>query len=212
VRSALAARVVVTAVTILVAGGCTSPGRPSSAPEPLFADTSGPIRPHLPQVEDRSSATESRRSRGSNSQVPESQTLAAIGLTRDDTIFTASARTVDFNGQALIPRFTFVRASHLYDGNDRVRDPERTELTVAITSVRTVFGLNENATLAVYVPHVSKELERTVLSDNYTCAWTTRSLVHRIGCLTAGLRRTAPSAGRCLPRHRALIGGHPEIN
>ena len=39
-----------------------------------------------------------------------------IGLKYDDTIFTTSARTRDFSGQALIPRLTYFESSKVYDG------------------------------------------------------------------------------------------------
>ncbi len=82
-----------------------------------------------------------------------------IGLSTDDTIFTASARTVDFNGQALISRFTYFEASNVYDGNDREGDPLDRKLRVYVTNVRGVFGINEDVTLSIDVPYVVKELK-----------------------------------------------------
>ncbi len=83
----------------------------------------------------------------------------AIGLTYDDTIFTASARTVDFNGQALIPRFSYLQATNVYDGNSRKSDPTDRELRVYATTLRGVIGLHEDVTLSLTLPYLFKELK-----------------------------------------------------
>ena len=78
------------------------------------------------------------------------QSLEDLALLYDDTIITRSARTVDFNGQAVIPRYRYT------DLNKGDRD-----LTVQLLTTRVVFGLNENTTLGLTIPYVSKRLEST---------------------------------------------------
>ncbi|HGY92002.1 MAG TPA: transporter [Planctomycetes bacterium] len=85
-----------------------------------------------------------------------------IALTKDDTIFTISARTVDFNGQALVPRVTLVRASNLFDGNDDGGDPLDRELTVVASTVQGVIGINEDLTLSLTVPYLVKSLKTRI--------------------------------------------------
>ncbi len=89
------------------------------------------------------------------------ETSDAIGLTYDDTIFTQSARTRNFTGQGLIPRTTYVRATHLYDGNDRQRDASDTELTAFVTTVKAIVGLHEDVTLSATLPYFRRELKTT---------------------------------------------------
>ncbi|MBI4613736.1 MAG: hypothetical protein HY720_09015 [Planctomycetes bacterium] len=85
-----------------------------------------------------------------------------IGLTYDDTIFTESARTRNFNGQGLIPRFTYFQATTTYDGNSRKSDPMDRELRVYLANVRGVLGVHEDVTVALNVPYVVKELDTTM--------------------------------------------------
>ena len=75
--------------------------------------------------------------------------LENLGLVYDDTIVTQSARTVDFNGQAVVPRFVQVKKS----GGGR-------DLSVSTALTKVVFGLREDVTLAVTLPYVSKRLEQ----------------------------------------------------
>ncbi len=74
--------------------------------------------------------------------------LDGLGLVYDDTVITTSARTVDFNGQALVPRLIHVKKSGA--GQDLAVD-------MAVTKV--VFGLSQDLTLAVVLPYVSKRLD-----------------------------------------------------
>ncbi len=85
----------------------------------------------------------------------------AIGLAYDDTIFTASARTVDFNGQALIPRFTYFQATSVYDGNNRKSNTADRELRVYATILRGVIGFHEDVTASLTLPYLFKELKTT---------------------------------------------------
>ncbi len=85
-----------------------------------------------------------------------------IALTKDDTIFTISARTVDFNGQALVPRVTLIRATNLFDGHDDTGDPLDRELTVVASTVQGVIGLDEDLTVSVTVPYIVKNLKTRV--------------------------------------------------
>ncbi len=78
------------------------------------------------------------------------RSLEDLALLYDDTIVTQSARTVDFNGQAIIPRYRYTDL-----------DKGDTELTVQLATTRVVFGLNENLTLGLTVPYVSKRREST---------------------------------------------------
>jgi hypothetical protein len=75
--------------------------------------------------------------------------LLALGLAYDDTIVTTSGRTVDFNGQAVIPRY--IRTAKSGSGSDLAVD-------VAVTNV--VFGLNSDFTLTLGIPYVTKRLDR----------------------------------------------------
>ncbi len=98
---------------------------------------------------------------------PEKMANIDIGLKYDDTIFTTSARTRDFSGQALIPRFTYFESSKVYDGNSREGDPLDRRLRVYRTNLRTVIGFHEDLTVALNIPVVSKEL-RTRVSGRRT--------------------------------------------
>ncbi|MBI4602970.1 MAG: hypothetical protein HY721_13515 [Planctomycetes bacterium] len=86
----------------------------------------------------------------------------AIGLTYDDTIFAESARTRNFNGQGLIPRFTYFQATRTYDKNSQKSDPMDLELRGYLANLRGVFGAHEDVTVALNVPYVVKELETTM--------------------------------------------------
>ena len=94
--------------------------------------------------------------------------LEMLGLERDDTIFTASARTVDFNGTAFIPRFTYFQATKLYDGSSRVKDPIDRELRVYQTTLRATYGFHEDFTVAVTLPYVFKEMEARIGGERVT--------------------------------------------
>jgi len=85
----------------------------------------------------------------------------AIGLTRDDTIFTKSARTVNFSGQALVSRVTYFQSTSVFDGNRKQRDPANRRLRVYATNLSGVFGATPDLTLALNIPFVVKELQRT---------------------------------------------------
>jgi hypothetical protein len=76
--------------------------------------------------------------------------LEDLGLRRDDTIVTESARTVDFNGQAVVPRYVYTEL----DKGDQ-------ELTVQTAATRVVFGLGRDVTAGLTVPYVHKVLRRT---------------------------------------------------
>ena len=76
--------------------------------------------------------------------------LADLALLYDDTIVTQSARTVDFNGQSIVPRFSYTES----EKGDR-------DLRVRVATTRFVFGLNENLTLGLTIPYVNKSLERS---------------------------------------------------
>ncbi len=97
--------------------------------------------PRLPPQEIQALGSENRGKR---------QSLEDLALLYDDTIVTQSARTVDFNGQSVIPRYRYTDL----DKGDR-------DLTVQLVTTRVVFGLNENTTLALTIPYVSKRLEGT---------------------------------------------------
>lgn len=86
------------------------------------------------------------------------QGLAGGAPARADTIFTASARTRDFNGQGLIPRFTYREAGHTYDGAQQERDPLDRRLRTYVATLRGVFGLHEDVTLSLTIPAVVKQL------------------------------------------------------
>jgi len=134
------------AVAVVAAGCASSPAAPTSA-QP-WAHTSPALAP--PPLQ------------GSREQALSQEESDAIGLTYDDTIFTESARTRNFNSQGLIPRFTYFQATSTYDGNSRESDPMDRELRVYMTSVRGVFGAHEDVTIALNVPYVVKELETTM--------------------------------------------------
>lgn len=78
--------------------------------------------------------------------------LARLALERDDTIVTESARTVDFNGQAIVPRWVHMERS----GGGRKLTADR-----AVAGV--VFGLRADLTLRAQVSRVTKRLARTGL-------------------------------------------------
>ncbi len=84
------------------------------------------------------------------SQLAHQRRLEDLALLYDDTIVTLSARTVDFNGQAVVPRYTYT------DKNKGGRD-----LAVNVVSTKAVFGLNANTTVGVTIPYVNKRLRRT---------------------------------------------------
>ena len=99
--------------------------------------------------------------------------LADLGLLYDDTIVTQSARTVDFNGQALVPRYIYTDL----DQGDR-------KLTVQVAATRVVFGLDGNCKLIHCdpmptrlrihrSPTVSLSKHRTLVSNDWvnTANW-----------------------------------------
>ncbi len=75
--------------------------------------------------------------------------LQDLGLLYDDTIVTQSGRTVDFNGQAVVPRYIHTSL----DNGDR-------DLTVDVAATRFVFGLNPDVTVGLTIPYVQKALRR----------------------------------------------------
>ena len=75
------------------------------------------------------------------------RSLESLALQNDDTIVTRSARTVGFNGQALIPRYVYT------DKNSGGQD-----LVVQTVLARFVVGLNEDVTVGITVPYVNKRL------------------------------------------------------
>lgn len=83
-------------------------------------------------------------------QTSRQKRLEDLGLLYDDTIVTQSARTVDFNGQAVVPRYIYTDL----DKGDR-------DLTVQVAAARVVFGLHPDVTIGLTVPYVNKELRRT---------------------------------------------------
>jgi len=85
----------------------------------------------------------------SRSHLKEEPSLAQMGLLYDDTIVTQSGRTVDFNGQAFIPRSVHVSKSG--GGSD---------LDVDLSIANIVFGLNRDLTLKVGIPYITKRLDR----------------------------------------------------
>jgi len=146
------------ALLIVAAIACGCAGGPTAADHPVLAPHSGAsIAPASAGSDPLLVALGAAPEAGAKPAL--TGAIDDIGMHLDDTIFTASARTVDFNGQALIPRVTVFRATSLYDGNEHVGDPLDRELTVVATSLRGVVGLNEDVTLAVTVPYVSKALE-----------------------------------------------------
>ena len=89
---------------------------------------------------------------------PASFDPAATGLARDDTIFTESGRTVNFNGQAVVSRVRYTYASTVYDGASRKGDPLDRVMQTTVATVRGVAGPHEDVTLALELPVVSKEM------------------------------------------------------
>lgn len=75
--------------------------------------------------------------------------LDQLGLVYDDTIITQSARTVDFNGQAVIPRYVHVRKSGA-----------QKDLTVDVAVTKVVLGINPDFTVSLAIPYASKRLEQ----------------------------------------------------
>ena len=75
--------------------------------------------------------------------------LLQLGLLYDDTIVTESGRTVDFSGQAVVPRYIHVQKRG--SGADLSVD-------VAVTNV--VFGLNKDFTVKLGIPYVTKRLDQ----------------------------------------------------
>ncbi len=78
--------------------------------------------------------------------------LADLALERDDTIVTESARTVDFNGQAVVPRWV-----HL----ERSRGGRELRADRGVANL--VLGLRPDFTVRVQASHVTKRLERPAL-------------------------------------------------
>lgn len=76
-------------------------------------------------------------------------TLESLALAYDDTIVTESARTVDFNGQAFVPRYVHVEKSG--SGAD---------LDVDVAAANFVFGVNEDFTVRLGLSHVTKRLDQ----------------------------------------------------
>ncbi len=134
--------------------GCTSSRPPQGGNEPPLASTTRTMGDALPGLLDASDEKTRERKREELSNL--------IALTKDDTIFTISARTVDFNGQALVPRVTLTRASNLFDGHDDRGDPLDRELTVVASTVQGVIGLNEDLTLSLTVPYLVKSLKTRI--------------------------------------------------
>lgn len=145
------------AVLAMLAGGCASCAPAAGGPP------AGRVQALPPAGAEAGSGT-ARGLPGAGLPLSDPAT-GAIGLTRDDTIFTRSARTVDFNGQAIIPRFTYFQATGAYDGNSRKSDPLDRELRVYATTLQGVFGLHEDVTLALNLPFVVKELKTTMGGD-----------------------------------------------
>ena len=79
--------------------------------------------------------------------------LLQLGLLYDDTIVTESGRTVDFNGQAVVPRYTHVEKSG--SGSDLAVD-------VAVTNV--VFGVNKDFTIKLGIPYITRRLDQPGLA------------------------------------------------
>ena len=75
--------------------------------------------------------------------------LAQLGLLYDDTIVTQSGRTVDFNGQAVIPRYLRVQ-----------KTGSGAKLSVDVALANVVLGLSKDLTVKLGLPYVSKRLER----------------------------------------------------
>ena len=72
-----------------------------------------------------------------------------LALAYDDTIVAQSARTVDFNGQAFVPRYIHVEKS---GGGS--------ELDVDVALLNFVFGVNEDFTVRLGLPYVTKRLDQ----------------------------------------------------
>jgi len=75
--------------------------------------------------------------------------LIQLGLLYDDTIITQSARTVDFNGQAVIPRYVYTD-----------KDNGGQDLSVHAALLKLVFGLNESMTISATIPWLDKSMTR----------------------------------------------------
>ena len=75
------------------------------------------------------------------------QTLADMPLAYDDTIVTASARTVDFNGQAFVPRYLRIEKSGAAG-----------DLAVDVAVSNAVFGISKDMTVTLGVPYIKKRL------------------------------------------------------
>ncbi len=106
----------------------------------LYGCALSPQEPLLPglQMPDTSRPKQRQRS------------LKDLALLYDDTIVTQSARTVDFNGQAVVPRYVY----RSLDKGDR-------KLAVQIATTKVVFGLREDLTVSLTVPYINKRLRRT---------------------------------------------------
>ncbi len=75
--------------------------------------------------------------------------LIQLGLLYDDTIVTQSARTVDFNGQAVVPRYVYTD-----------KDKGAQELSVHAALLKLVFGINEKMTISATIPWLDKSMTR----------------------------------------------------
>ncbi|MCZ6691854.1 MAG: hypothetical protein O7H41_19890 [Planctomycetota bacterium] len=113
------------------------------------------------------SACASASPRGPGVSLDEAESLA-IGLEYDDTIFTQSARTRNFTGQGVIPRFTYTRATNTYEGNVHKSDPDDQDLKVYRTTVRVVYGATEDATVGLTVPYLVKSLKTGIGGSRVT--------------------------------------------
>lgn len=75
--------------------------------------------------------------------------LEDLGLVYDDTIVTTSGRTVDFNGQGVIPRWVHVKKSGMGQ-----------KLAVDAFVAKAVLGLNRDFTISLAAPYLKKRLDR----------------------------------------------------
>ena len=98
-------------------------------------------------------SVESPRDEEFGDPAPDDPRLLQMGLLYDDTIVTQSGRTVDFNGQALIPRFKQIGKSGA--GGD---------LRVNVATNNIVLGVNRNFTVKIAIPYISKRLDRPGLA------------------------------------------------
>ena len=80
---------------------------------------------------------------------PDDPRLEDLGLLYDDTVVTESARTVDFNGQAVVPRSVHIEKS-----------AGKRRLSALVQVMNLVLGISRRFTVRVGVPIVSKNLDR----------------------------------------------------